>query len=275
MFLNSIKMLLLEMLRKKTVVFTFFLVLAFVMANFYHNMFNNNEIQYISQMYDPIKMLTLSDWSVSGYFFMEYFPLLVVVPTSCAYLTDRDTKMKIYIESKTGKGYYWYAKLIVVFLTTFLIFTIPFFIEIMLSGICFDFHSAGDPSNFPYVQIIEYENQYFLSQLWLNHRVLYGIVMTCFFGIVSGVLAMFNFSITTLPFFKFKIFTFFPIYILFYIISFFTKLLNLDYTINYFFILRMFNLKEKNYIVYAVFLLILLIISFLLIKIKTVKDDLI
>ena len=132
MFLNSIKMLLLEMLRKKTVVFTFFLVLAFVMANFYHNMFNNNEIQYISQMYDPIKMLTLSDWSVSGYFFMEYFPLLVVVPTSCAYLTDRDTKMKIYIESKTGKGYYWYAKLIVVFLTTFLIFTIPFFIEIML-----------------------------------------------------------------------------------------------------------------------------------------------
>jgi len=37
----------------------------------------------------------------------------------------------------------------------------------------------------------------------------------------------------------------------------------------------MFNLKEKNYIVYAVFLLILLIISFLLIKIKTVKDDLI
>ncbi len=275
MFINSVRMQLSGILRKKTVIVTFFVVLAFVMINFYTNMINNRDIQYISQMHDPIKLLTLSDWSVSGYFLMQFFPILVVFPTACTYLTDKETKVKIYIESKTGKEYYWYAKLVVVFITTFLVFTVPFFIEIVLEGICFDLRSAGDPSCFQYIQTIENENRNLLFQLFINHKVLYACVMTFFFGIVSGILAMFNFAIVTFSFFRFKIFTFFPIYVLFYLISFLEKILNLDYTINYFFILRIFNIKEKNYIVYAIFLAVLLIVSFFLVRIKIKRDDLI
>lgn len=273
MLINSIKMQMSEMLRKKTVVFTYFVLLIFVMANFISNMLSYKDVQYVSQMFDPIKMLTLSDWSVSGYFMMEYYPLLVVIPTSCAFLTERGTGVRVYIQSKTGNISYWFGKLISVFLTTLLVFTVPFLIEIALSVICFSMSSNGDPTNMPYYQTIESESQFFLSKILLSSRVLYAITMTMLFGIISGILAVFNFSLTSLRFFKFKIFTFFPIYILFYLIETIEKFKMPEYTLNYFFILRMFNLSPKNNLLYAMFLMCLLLFSIILIGRKAKKDD--
>lgn len=271
------------MIRKKTVIFTFFILMAFVIVNFFVNVFQFRDVQYISQMYDPIKKLTLSNWSVSGYFMMEYYPLLVVIPTACVYLTDKSSKVKLYIESRVGKNNYWYGKAVCVFLVTFAVFTIPFLIEILLEGICFSMQSSGDPSGFEWIQTIQNENQMFLSGLWIQNKVLYALLMTILFGVISGVLAVFNFAVTTLPFFKYKIFSFFPIYILFYFISFAEKQLHIsnviDYSMNYFFILRMFHGQttayKYNYKVYFVFLILLLAVSFLFVRIKTKKDDII
>ena len=133
--------------------------------------------------------------------------------------------------------------------------------------------SIGDPSNFQYYQTIESENQFFLSKILLSSRVLYAITMTMLFGIISGILAVFNFSLTSLRFFKFKIFTFFPIYILFYLIETIEKFKMPEYTLNYFFILRMFNISTKNNLLYAMFLMCLLLFSIILIGAKAKKDD--
>lgn len=274
MLVHSVHMQLSGMLRKKTAVLTYLILLTFVMFNFFSNVIQNYDLQYISQMYDPLKIITLSDWSVSGYFMMEFFPLLVVVPTACSYLTDRETRIKVYIESRTGKSYYWIGKFIAVFMTTFLIFTIPFLMEIILNCFCFSLSSMGDPSNFSYIQTIKNENQYFLSQLWLENRVLYVVVQTLIFGAVAAVLAVFNFAITLLPFFKYKIFTFFPIYILCYLILVMEKIAGTDYTMNYFQILRFFNLENKNYSVYGLFLIVIFCFSLVLAGIKMKKDDL-
>ncbi len=275
MVINSLRMQLAEMVRKKSVVITFFVLFAFVLANFFVNMFEYKEITYISQMFDPIKVLTLSEWSVSGYFMMEYYPILVVIPTACAYFTDKNTRVKIFIESKTGKESYWFAKAISVFITTFLVFTIPFLLEIVLEVICFSMNAMGDPSGFQFIKSIESENQYLLYELWVDNRIVYAIIMTILFGVVSGILALFNFAISTLPFFNYKIFTFFPIYVLFYFVSIFESLIDTDYTLNYFYILRMFNTEPKNNMVYFMFLFVLVVISFIIIKFKSIKDDLI
>lgn len=281
MLMHSIKMQLSELFRKKSAAFTFFILFFFVLTNFYqnmfHNLYQNEEVKYISQMYDPIKLLTLSDWSTIGYFMMEYYPLLVVIPTACTYLTDKNTRIKTYIVSRTGSKNYWYGKTISVFLITFFVFTVPFLIEILLECICFYMQSAGDPSNFEFLQTIERENQYFLYQLGVPHKILYAILLTVLFGSVSGILAVFNFAVSTLPFFKYKIFTFFPVYILFYLISVLEKGLGLGYTLNYYFILRMYNVTAMNYnfLVYFVFLMLLLFVSLIFIKIKTIRDDLI
>lgn len=274
MLLKSVRMQMSAIIRKKTVIFTYFVLLAFVMINFFVNVFRNADVHYITQMYDPIKMLTLSDWSVCGHFMMEYYPLLVVIPTATVYLVDRDTRIKVYLQSKLGSGNYWFGKMLTVFMITFLIFTLPFLQELILNVLCFDMQSAGDPSNISYLNVIEKENRYFLSAVFLKNKILYAVINIILFGLVSAVLAVFNFSVTTLPVFRYKIFTFFPIYILFYLITLVDRFVNVDYTINYFFILRMFNTVKKNYTVYFLFFVLILCISLLLVWRKSKKDDL-
>lgn len=96
MVVKVLKMQISSMLRKKETVLTFFIVMAFMFVNFYYNMYLNYKVGNISQMQDFVKMLTLSDWTISGYFFTDFLPLLVVIPTACSYIADRDTRIKLY-----------------------------------------------------------------------------------------------------------------------------------------------------------------------------------
>lgn len=274
MLLNSLKMQITGMMRKKAVKITFCILFAFVIVNYFVNMINYYEVQYVSQMHDPIKVLTLSTWSISGYFMMQFYPILVVIPTASEYFVDKETRVKIYVESKIGRKNYWYSKGIAVFLVTFIIFTLPFFIELLLEGVCFSLEATGDPSGFQYIQTIENERRHIFYPLFLKHKFLYAMLMTVLFGLVSGVLALFNFSISTLAFIKYKIFTFIPIYVLFYLLLIMEQLLGAGYTFNYFHILRLFNSQPKNYFCYMIFLLVLVISSCIILRIKTLKDDL-
>ena len=273
MLLYSTSMQVTGLLRKKTTLLTGFILFAFVMFNFFSNMAHNNGVQYVSQMYDPMKMVTLSDWSVSGYFMMEFFPVLLVIPTASSYLVDRETGWKIYVEARTGKTAYWVGKIVAVFLVTVLLFTLPFLLEILLNAVCFSMNSTGDPSGFSYLQTVETEGTCFMGDLWMKNRIVYVIVQTLIFGVVAGILAVFNFSITLLPVFRYKIFTFFPIYILCYLILLVEKLADTEYTMSYFYILRIYNTVEKNYMVYLVILVILTGISLGLTAVQWKRDD--
>ena len=273
MVVKVLKMQISSMLRKKETVLTFFIVMAFMFFIFYYNMCLNYKVGNISQMRDFVKMLTLSDWTISGYFFTNFLPLLVVIPTACSYIADRDTRIKLYMEARCGKRTYWYSKLLSVFIVTFLIFTIPFLIEIIMSAICFNISSNGDPSLFGYYQTIENDANYELASLYINNKILYAIVMTLIFGIICGILATFNFAVTTIPIFRFRIFTFFPIYILLYVIIFIERVAKPDFTINYMLIIRMFASGSRNYMVYGIFLVALIIASLSMINIKIRRDE--
>lgn len=269
----SIKMQMAAMARKKETAITFFVLLMFVLVNFWGNIKENAGIGYISQMYDYIKVLTLSDYSRTGYFLMEFFPLLAVMPTAYSYLVDRNTNIKTYIESRTGKRNYLYGKVISVFLITFLVFTIPFLIEVLMGGICFDIRSAGDPSNLGYFQTVEWDGRLFLSGIFFANKIVYAVLCIVLFGIVSGVLAVFNFAVSTLKFMKYKIYTFFPIYILLFVMDVVENVMHLEFTMSYMFILRMFNVVSKNYAFYCAVLIVLIFISILLLERKLKRNE--
>jgi hypothetical protein len=206
---------------------------------------------------------------------MQYYQLLLVIPTACLYISDKNSGVDIYLQSRVGKRNYFYGKIISVFLTTLIVFTFPFLTELILSMVCFSIQSKGDPSGFEYWQTIADDSRYFLSNVFLNNRILYALIMIALFGIVSAILATFNFAITMLPVFKFRLMTYFPIYILFYVLSIIEKIVKLKFTTYYAFILRMFEItKTKNYTVYMVFLGGLLVLSALLIEIKVRRDSL-
>lgn len=273
MYWYSLRTQCISMIRKKTTVITFFIILALVMINFYVNMITNYNIGDVTQMKDTVKMLTLSDWTICGYYIMEFYPLLVVLPTACAYMNDKEIGIRNYMDSRIGKKIYWYSKVMAVFIVTVVVFTVPFILELLISGISFGFNHIGDGSGIDYISVIENENKYLFFKLFFKNKVIYAVVMILIFGIVSGILAVFNFSIVTLPFFKYKIFAFFPLYILIYILSFVQKLARLKHEINYKFILRMFSTSDINYAEVFVFLSILNIISFVLISKKIRQED--
>lgn len=215
MLKKSISMQISYMLRSKSTIFILFVLLVAISINWGLNLDRNSKTLYISEMYSFEKMLTLSDWTMVGYFMMQYYPLLIVIPTACVYIVDRNSGVSTYIQSRVGKRFYWYGKLISVFMLTLFIFTVPYFIEIILNVICFSLNSNGDPSGLAFWQTIETEGQYFLSNILLYNKVIYAVIMTLLFGVVSAILATFNLAITTLPIFKIKLLTYLPIYVLF------------------------------------------------------------
>lgn len=272
--IGSIKMNMSYMIRRKTTVLTFFVLMIYVLMNFFNNMKTNVEIEYVSQMYDIVKVSGLSGWLDKTNFFMEYFPLLLMIPTAYCYIIDKNTNIKVYIESRVGKRNYLYGKMIAVFLTTFLVFTLPFFIEIFMSCICFDVSSLGDPSNFGFEQTVVYDGTIFMSDLFFYSRILYGVVWIAIFGAIAGALAVFNFAVCTLDIFKYKVLTFFPVYGLVFLITFIDKIFKPSFTLHYPFILEMFEFSPKNYAVYGGFMIVIAVVSVVLVEVRIKRKEL-
>lgn len=254
---------------------TYFVLQCAVIVNFFMNIRENVRMQYVTEMYNPIKVLSLSDWSITSYYILSFLPILIAIPTALSYLPDKDSRIQVYMEGRCGSAAYWYGKMIAVFLVTLFVFTVPFLTELILCGICYSPVSNHDPSNCSYVRlIIEGEGGFFLAGFFFKNQYAYAVLCILLFGIVMGILGVFNFAVSTLPFMKFRIFAFFPVYVLLYGIDIVTKVVMPEYTTNYFFILQMFDIQKKNYMVYLCFFILLLGVSLFIIWRNTRKDNL-
>jgi len=106
MLRKSISMQISYMLRRKSTVFVLLVLLITISINFFINMKTNGGKLYVSQMYSFEKMLTLSDNTMVGYFMMQYYPLLVVIPTACVYISERNSGIDT-IKSRKKKLLVW------------------------------------------------------------------------------------------------------------------------------------------------------------------------
>lgn len=155
MLRKSISMQISYMLRRKSTVFVLLVLLITISINFFINMKTNGGKLYVSQMYSFEKMLTLSDNTMVGYFMMQYYPLLVVIPTACVYISERNSGIDTYIQSRVGKRNYWYGKLLAVFVVIFFVFSFPYIIELICSVFSFSMKSSGDMLGDTYWEIME------------------------------------------------------------------------------------------------------------------------
>lgn len=158
--------------------------------------------------------------------------------TSDSYVIFNDTgsRMRIYIEARSGKSAYYFSKFAAVFFSTFIIFTVPFVAELIISFICLPASAHGDPTNFELYKTAVEIYDYPFSELFINNRFLWLLLAVVLFGMVSGVLAVFNAAVSSSSKIKYAIFTMISVYILLNICSTF----QLEYLTNYFLILRLF-----------------------------------
>ena len=133
-------------LQSKSAVAVWIILLCVTSLNFISNCIYNVKIHYVTEMYDPIKTLTLSGWSNAGNIFMYAYPLILVLPTAMVYYDERINGISRYIQSRSGFKKYYYGNAIAVVIVTFFLFTVPFLLELLLSTVCFSNHSVADPS---------------------------------------------------------------------------------------------------------------------------------
>jgi len=269
-FLKSVKMQISYNLRRKPVMGIFFLLLFLVIFNYITNMFYYDGLD-ATQMYSPVKLSALSSWTASSFYLMLFYPLLLVVPMACGFFNDKNARILNYMQSRVGIRNYFYAKQITVFVTTFLLFTIPFLLELLIYRIVIPLSANGDPSNIEYWQTIDGDSRLFLSSIYYFSPYLYTVLSIFIFGLVTGIFSVFNFSVTTLPVFKFRVMTYFPVYILLYFINRFASMSGVNGETNYFLILPSYSLGDFIYPVYAIFLIALTVCSVALIEIRVRK----
>lgn len=249
MLLKSIKMNLAVALEKKSIYIMYFFVIILVLVGFFLKL-NTFEGKDINDLVNPMNLMFLSD-ETSGeinILFFQYYPLLLVIPAAFAYVNDRDSGEMIYIKSRVGTKNYYIGKYCTCFIVTFICFSVPFYIDMLLNLIAFPTQATAN-GYMDVVTSLEYEDKtakYLFSSLWKYNRYLYSAIYIAGVGVASALLATFAMAVSTFKFMKYKILIFVPVYVLLFLISRIGSMLNLSYSTNYYYYLSMFSDAKKN-----------------------------
>ena len=263
------------MFKSKITILMYIFMYVIVLVNYFDNVITYYGYN-IPNMISPMKLLFLSDYEGYSFYFLQYYPLLVVIPASFAFVNDITSKEILYMQARMSKRDYYTGKSIAVFLVTFIVFTVPMLCEYVLNIVSFPLNAIGDQSNTNIFDELYAEGveRYLFADVWISNRYVYAFVFILMFGIVSGILALFAGLISSVFKFKFKILVFFPVYLLLNFLNstyFSTKL---GCSTNYFFYFKMFSMSEKSEGYLILFNLILVLISCAIIWLKTRKDEL-
>ena len=158
-----------------------------------------------------LRLLVATD-NPLGFYFMQLFPFLAVIPASFVLLENRETRYEIYICSRIGKQRYHFSATISAALTTFVVFFLPFLLEIALNVLAFPLQAFGDPSNLScydplYLKIV---SRYFWPSLYVKMPYLYAVLNVVVVSLTSAVIGLLPFAIGGFLKGKYKLVLFLP-----------------------------------------------------------------
>lgn len=273
---NAVKMQIHVLFRRKSAIVMYFLMYALISLNFYENVSEYHGYN-IYNMFNPLKLLLLSYYGKWGWYFAQYYPLLVVILAAFSYYADISSREIVFIQTRMDRKTYYISKMIATFLVTFIIFTVPLLVEILLNSIAIPTEAVGDPSNAEVFNLIYNEAvNYLFCKLWFLNQYIYVIFMIVLFGILSGCLACFSASLSMYGFCKFRVFIFLPVYVLLYVLTDLGNIVTIDIETNYFFYIRLFKGGEAGLseTAYVLFVLGLVCVTGALVYNKMKKDQL-
>lgn len=253
------------LLKQKEAILVFYLLLIMVLINFMNNVITFQGKDII-RMYQPMKLLLLSYNRVNynadaTLLFIQLYPLLVVCPAGFSLAKDHHSGFDTLIVARLGYTSYIFSKLLAVFFTTFIVFSVPFIIEIMLNCLSFPLTATGDLTNWhtynpSYIQGVR---NYLLNELYILNPYLYAIIGTLFSGFVSGLFGAFTVAFSSVVQVKYRVFLFLPIFLILNATVYLSELLSKGTsTIKWYDYLLLFNDRPKNlfYLVIGIFALI-------------------
>lgn len=206
------------MLKKKGSICVFYILFFMVLTNFIDNVLSFQG-RDILEMYQPMKLLLLSYNRVNlnatnTLLLIQLYPILVVCPAGFSLAREEQLGTRVFLVSRLGNFTYQVSKYLAAFLTTMIIFTVPFLLEIILNCLSFPLSATGDLSNLrAYDEAYRTGvSRYFMKSLYLYSPYLYAVVGTLFWGAVSGLLGAFTVAVSTVIRVKYNAFLFMPVF---------------------------------------------------------------
>ncbi len=241
------------MLKRKEAICIFSILFLMVCANFISNVlyFQGRDV---AEMYHPMKLLLLSYNrtnlnATNTLSLVQLYPLLVVCPAGFSLLREQQLGIRIFAASRLGVFKYQISRYISAFLTTMIVFTLPFLLEIILNCTSFPLAASGDLSNLSFYEsdYLKSVNRYFMKNIYFYSPYLYAVVGTFFFGAVSGLLGAFTAAVSSLIKIKFRIFLFLPVFMILNLLVIFNEKLPKDApSMNWYDYILIFNDEIKN-----------------------------
>lgn len=206
------------MLKKRESICTFYVLFFMVITNFIGNVLYFQGVDIV-EMYQPMKLLLLSynrvNWNgTNTLLLIQLYPLLVVCPAGYSLAREYQLGTRVFLVSRLGNFTYQVSKYLAAFLTTMIIFTVPFLLEIILNCLSFPLSATGDLSNMSiYDEVYRTGvNRYFMKSIYLYSPCLYAVVGTLFFGVVSGLFGVFTVAVSSVIRVKYNVFLFLPVF---------------------------------------------------------------
>lgn len=219
MFFRSVISQSVVQLKKRSTFCVFYILLALVLANYIGNVRNFAGTDLV-HMYQPMKLLMLSYnktyYNGSLYLlFIQLYPLIVAIPAGFSFARDEQVGENVYLASRMGYRKYIFSWMVSAFAVTFIIFTVPFMVEIVLNCLSFPLTASGDLSNFGFytAEYTQSVHQYLLESVYLQSPFIYAIVMTLFFCVFSGCLAVITLACSMIFKVKYTVFLVLPAFL--------------------------------------------------------------
>lgn len=240
------------LLKQWEVVAAFLLLIWFIIGNYLGNVTTFRGMD-VTQMYYPLKMMTLSynrvnyNADVTTLFIMLY-PILVTLPAGFSYIKEQQTREEVYLIARLGKKNDRRSRLWAAFFTTAFVFSVPFLLEMILYMISFPMKAKND---FFHLGLYEPEyadmvRRYLGGTLYVYSPVLYTIVMIVFFGLISGILGMLPVAVSQAVPVKLRVFLFLPDYLLLNATSYVQTMRGGGVTCNWYDYMLLFQDEPKN-----------------------------
>ncbi len=206
-----------DLLKKKEATLVFLILFGLVIYDVIKHVLQFQGMDIID-MYHPVNIMLLNymrDFpfgKANTMFLIEIYPLIVALPAGLALAKEYQQGEDVYMSARLGRKLYRMSKVLAAFLTTFIVFIVPFLMEFVLRCVAFPLNAKGNLNGwYTYDHTLrEWMSNYFMSELYEFNPYLYALVGMFLFGIVSGLLGAMTVVISGLIRIKYTVFLLFP-----------------------------------------------------------------
>lgn len=267
------------LLRGKEALTTLIVLFWIILANYVENILAFQGYD-ISRMYEPMKLMLLSE-NKTNYsanytlVFIMLYPILLSLPAGFSYAKEKITGEDIFLITRIGRNKYFISRWISAYLTTVIVFFLPFFMDLLIHLISFPLSAKGDLTNLS-IYSLEYQQMvenYFAPEWYRSCPLLYAMGGILLQALIAGILGTFPLSLSYIFTVKYKAYLVLPLFLLLNITAYLERLFpTIEFSLRWFSYLLLYNVQKKSMVYFTGFVLTILVFQLISCMIVLKKD---